>query len=115
MELRPLSDPMEFELSFNMAQICVLYFVVLLVYQAIAPLTSFVLALCFRVSRTAYLHQFIYIYPKTRDSGGNVWTAFIRILLAIMLIAEFTILGVMTLKKAGIAVIFMMRKSSDMR
>lgn len=102
MGFKPLSNPLPFELSFNMSQICVLYFVILLVYQAIAPLTSFVLAFCFNLSRTSYLHQFVYIYPKSRDSGGIIWLNFIKVVLGIQFIAEGCVVAILFLRKAGI-------------
>jgi len=39
---------------------------------------------------SAYLHQFVFIYPKNPDSGGKLWTKFIRYLLVCMLISEVT-------------------------
>lgn len=129
--LRPLSEPVLFEYAFNMSQICVLYFVVLLVreqsldlrcshlahnsflakvYQAIAPLTVFILGFCFVLTRTAYLHNLIYIHPNTRDSGGRIWITFIRILIYTMFIAEFTTVGFLGLKGSTIATPLLVRK-----
>jgi len=87
--LRPLSDPPDFPHADLLSQI-VLYFTVQLVYAVIAPVTSFVLAFCFLYLGAAYLHQIVFIYPTKPDSGGKLWTRFIRILITCMLIAELT-------------------------
>ena len=67
MGIRPLADPRDFEHDSNMAQICVLYFMIVLVYQTIAPVSSFILGFCFLILRPACLHQFVYIYSATPD------------------------------------------------
>jgi hypothetical protein len=79
------------------------------VYQTIAPLTSFTLAFSFLLGRAAYLQQFIYVLPNTLDSGGIIWMSFTKILLISMVIAELTIVGLMSLKKAKIATPLMFR------
>jgi hypothetical protein len=89
MGIRPLCDPQEFEIADTFSQ-TVLFFVVLLVYSVIAPITNFVMAFCFMYMGTAYRHQFIYIYPARPDSGGKLWTSFIGVLLVCLFIAEFT-------------------------
>ena len=68
----------------------VLLFMVYLVYSVIAPLVSFVLAFCFVLRGALFRHQFIYVYPPKRDSGGRIWMEFIRILTVCLLIAELT-------------------------
>ncbi|GAX10876.1 hypothetical protein FisN_31Hh085 [Fistulifera solaris] len=100
---RPLADPSEFEHASNMAQFSVLYFMIFMVYQSIAPLTCFFLGVCFMVMRPAFLHQFVYIYPTLPDSGGRIWINFIRIIMVCMTVAQLTLVGLMGLKKAGIA------------
>jgi hypothetical protein len=87
--LRPLSCPSNFPHADLLAQI-VLYFTVQLVYAVIAPITSFVLAFCFIYMGAAYRHQMVYIYPRTPDSGGKLWTHFIGILISCIVIAEIT-------------------------
>ena len=100
--IRPLADPLEFQHAENLAQI-VLNFIVMLVYAVIAPLTVFIQGFCFLFMLVSYRHQLIYIYPSHDDSGGKVWTGFIKILCTCMLIAQITIVGLMALKKAAIA------------
>jgi hypothetical protein len=102
MGIRPLCDPIEFEHADTFSQV-VLFFMVLLVYSVIAPITNFVMGFCFLYMNTAYRHQFIYIYPARPDSGGKLWTSFIGILLVCIFIAEITITGLLALKKARIA------------
>lgn len=56
--IRPLSDPIEFEHADTFSQL-VLYFVVLLVYSVIAPITNFVMGFVFIFMGIAYRHQFM--------------------------------------------------------
>jgi hypothetical protein len=100
--MRPLADPLEFEQADTLSQV-VLSFVVMLVYAVIASLTAFVVGFCFLYTMIAYKYQYIYIYPTLPDSGGQIWKNFIRILTVCLLIAQFTILGLLGLKKATIA------------
>jgi len=100
--LRPLADPLAFQHAYLTSQ-SVLYFMVLLVYSVISPLTNFFLAFCFLFLGTLLRHQFLYVYPKVPDSGGKIWSNFIKIFLGCMLMAQLTMLGLLGLKKATIA------------
>ena len=86
---RPLADPRDFEYA-DFASNLVLYFVVLLVYSVISPLTNYFVAICFMYMTAVFRHQFVYIYPATSDSGGKMWIKFIRIFIACLFIGEFT-------------------------
>jgi Calcium-dependent channel, 7TM region, putative phosphate len=63
---------------------------ILLVYAVISPLTSLVTAFCFLFAESVCRHQATFIYPTIPDSGGKIWMRFISVLLACLLIAEFT-------------------------
>ncbi|KAL7578677.1 hypothetical protein ACA910_009816 [Epithemia clementina (nom. ined.)] len=99
MGLAPLSDPPDFEHADFTARL-VLYFMVLFVYCVISPMTPLITAFCFAFLGTMFRGQFIYIYGKHPDSGGKLWASFIQIMLTCMLIAQFTIFGLLGLKKA---------------
>jgi calcium permeable stress-gated cation channel len=86
---RPFSNPKDFSYADFTAQM-ILYFTVLFVYSPIAPLTSIIMVACFLYMGAVYRHQFIYIYPNRRDSGGFFWMYFIRLVFVCMLIAQFT-------------------------
>jgi hypothetical protein len=103
MGLQPLGDPLDFEFA-DFSSNMVLYFVVLLVYSVISPITNFVVAFCFVYMGSIFRHQFIYIYPARSDSGGKMWINFIRVLVSCMFIGEVTIMGLLGLKKAASAV-----------
>jgi hypothetical protein len=45
-------------------------------------------------------------YPTTPDSGGKIWTGFISIALPCMFIAQITLVGLLTLNQALLAVPF---------
>ena len=68
----------------------VLYFMVLLVYSVLAPLTNFILAFNFLFLGTMLRHQFLYVYPRIPDSGGVLWSNFIGIFLSCMMFAQVT-------------------------
>jgi hypothetical protein len=113
--INPLSDPFEFEhayytsilvspilketqLLFSSVEALLtfpyhmqlLFFMVLLVYSVISPLTNFVLGFFFLVLNTLFRHQFIFIYPSVSDSGGKIWMGATRILINCMIVAEIT-------------------------
>lgn len=69
-----------------------------------APLTNWFMAICFTLSHMGYRHQLIYNYPTSPDSGGRLWLGFVNIFLTCILIGEFTLTGLLALKKATIAV-----------
>lgn len=101
-----LEDPWDFQHAEVLGQ-TVLYFMVFWVYCTIAPLTCLFLAFCYVLLSSGYRHQFIYNYPSKPDSGGKMWSSFIIFCLIGMLIAEFTLVGLLALKKASIATPFM--------
>jgi hypothetical protein len=103
--LASLEDPWDFQMA-EVFGSNILYFMVFWVYCTIAPLTCFFLAFCYLILASGYRHQFIYNYPKDPDSGGKMWNSFIHFCLIGMLIAQFTLVGMLTLKKATVAVPF---------
>jgi hypothetical protein len=102
MGLRPLCDPVEFEHA-NLLAGTVLYFTVYFVYAALAPITCFFMFMCFTLMASGYRHQFVYIYPTFPDSGGKLWSGFLRMVPVCMIIAETTIVGMLALNKAAAA------------
>lgn len=88
MGICPLADPIDFPHADVMSGYVVLYMLISLVYQTIAPITSFVLGFCFLYLETNYRHQFVYIYPTIPDSGGKIWSNFIQIVCLCMILAE---------------------------
>jgi Calcium-dependent channel, 7TM region, putative phosphate len=105
--MRPLSDPDHFHFA-RIFSSDILYFMVLFVYSTLAPIVSWFVGFFFLLMGSGYRHNFIYIYPKTPDSGGKLWIGFIKILMSCMLIAQLTIVGFLALKKSTIAVPLML-------
>lgn len=106
MGLRPLADPWEFEHAQVFGE-AILYFMVFFVYSTMAPITSFFLAFCYPLLQTGYRNQFFYNHKPFPDSGGKLFSHFIGIALACMLIAQITLVGLLALKKAAIATTLM--------
>jgi hypothetical protein len=77
MGIHPLSNPAEFRHAEVFGQ-AILYFMVFFVYSTMAPITTFFLAFCFLLAGIGYRNQFFYNYPTTPDSGGKLWSNFIR-------------------------------------
>lgn len=100
--LNTLADPNDFEFA-DVVSNGILYWMVLFVYGSLAPAANWFLAFCFCIMISGYRHQLIFNYPAYPDSGGQLWVGFIGIALTCMLIAEFTLLGLLALKKATIA------------
>jgi hypothetical protein len=101
MGLYPLSNPKEFEHAEVLAEM-ILYFMVTFVYSVMAPITAYILAFNFFLLSMGYRNQLIYVYPPTNDSGGKLWSRFIQIIMVCMLVAQITLVGVLTLKKSVI-------------
>ena len=80
---------------------------ILLVYSCIAPIMSFIMALCFSLLRLTYRNQLLYIYPSTQDSGGILWEKMIRIMMSCIIIAETTLIGILSIKQGLIATTLM--------
>ena len=78
----------------------------------IAPITAYIVGICFLVLQPASLHQFVYIYPTNPDSGGIIWLNFIRIIQYCMVIGQVTIAGLLGIKQASIGAPLMFRKLS---
>lgn len=102
MGIRPLSDPQEFEHA-DVLSGTVLYYLVFFVYATLAPITAWFMLICFSLLAAGYRHQFVYIYPTFPDSGGKLWAAFFKLLPSLMLIAQFTMVGILALSKSAVA------------
>lgn len=99
--LHPLENPPDFWHAETFAQL-ILFYMVFFVYNAIAPATNFFLLICFVLSEAGYRYQFIHNYPRAFDTGGRLWKTFIVFTLVNMVIAQLTLLGVLSLGQSGI-------------
>lgn len=98
--LRPFAEPVNFYHSYWLA-FTVLYFMVYFVYTTIAPISNYVLLVCFLVQKAGILHQLVYIYPPFPDSGGRLWLQFFGFVPWGMMISQVTIIGMLGLKRAS--------------
>lgn len=104
--LTPLEKPYKFEHA-NILGTVVLYFMIFLVYAALAPVSCFFIFAMFAMMESGYRYQFPHNYPATPDSGGQHWMGFLRILQCCLIVAQLTLLGFLLLKKSFFAVPFM--------
>lgn len=100
--LSPLAVPPVFNHASALSQI-VLFCMILFVYAVLAPLTSIVMVVSFLILGSGYRHQFVYIYPPTQESGGRLWMSFVGIMINCMVVAQLTIVGLLSLKKGAVA------------
>ena len=100
--LRPLSNPRSFFHARCFASV-ILFLMVGFVYTTIAPITCYVLAVCFLAMGSAYRNQFFFIYSTNPDSGGMLWMRFVNIALICMLVAQVTLGAYLALKQAPVA------------
>jgi calcium permeable stress-gated cation channel len=100
--LRPLSCPPEFWHAETFAQLILLY-MVSFVYSPIAPITSVFLCFCFLLLESGYRYQLIHNFPKAHDTGGQLWKFFIKFTLASMVVAQLTLIGLLSLKQSHYA------------
>ena len=87
MGLRPMSDPTPF-LHPKFTSQLVLYYMIMMVYTVIAPITPVITGGVFLFIWSMYKHQFVHNYPVGTDSGGKLYANFIQVILTCMLIAE---------------------------
>jgi len=98
-----LEDPPLFWHAETFAQM-ILYYIVFFVYATIAPITSFFILFCFVLMDSGYRYQFFHNYPRASETGGRLWRYFVEFILASMLIAQLTLVGLLVLKKSFYAV-----------
>jgi len=104
--LCPLENPYEFEHA-NVSGSVVLYFMILLVYASLAPVTCFFVLICFFMMESCYRYQFYHNYSPKPDSGGKHWLGFLHILNGEMIAAELTLIGFLILKESIYSLPFM--------
>lgn len=102
MGILPMIEPEEMDFVPLLAQM-VLYFMINLVYSCIAPVMSYFMLLAFGILSLTFRHQLIYTYSAKNDQGGVMWPRMINLLILCIYISEFTLLGILTLKKGAIA------------
>jgi hypothetical protein len=101
MGILPMSEADEMEYPMLFAEM-ILYFMINLVYSCIAPIMSYILLICFGLLNVVFRHQLIYTYSRENDDGGKLWSSAIMLLITCMIISEFTLIGIVMLKKAFI-------------
>jgi hypothetical protein len=84
-----------------------LYFMVMFVYSTISPLTNWFCVFFFLFLGSVYRYQFVFNYPNTPDTGGEIWLTFMRVILACIVVAQLTVVGFLFLKVATIAAALM--------
>ena len=99
MGLKPLTAPAEMDFPMVFAE-NILYLMILLVYSCIAPIMSYVMLLIFTMLLVTYTNQFIFIYNAASDEGGVLWSKMVKIILLCMLIAQVTLVGIMSIKQS---------------
>lgn len=97
--IKSLEDPPDFWHAETFAQL-ILYYIVFLVYAAIAPVTSYLMLGCFLLLESGYRYQYIHNYPQHFETGGRLWRSFLYFTLGSLIIGELTILGLLLLKQS---------------
>ena len=101
--LRPLSSVDKVYFS-RVQSRYLLYFMIMFVYTTISPIVNWFCVFLFLFASCVYRYQFVFNYPDTPDSGGEVWLYFVRVILACILIAELTLVGFLGLKQSAMGV-----------
>lgn len=105
--LTPLNYESELEAPFSLAQ-QYLIFLLVVVFAPIAPLVGYAGALYFVSSELIYKRFFFFVnQPKwnTQNSMGAFWPPLFSFILGAMLMAQITLIGLLSLKPAGYLVI----------
>lgn len=102
MGLEPLCVPEEMQFPLAFAEI-VLYCMILLVYSCIAPVMSYVMFFIFLILLVTYQNQFIFTYSVHFDEGGALWSRLMKITLFALIIAQVTLIGIMSIKQSSLS------------
>lgn len=102
MGLEPLTKPEEMEFPLAFAE-TVLYCMILLVYSCIAPIMSYVMFFIFLLLLVTYRNQFIFVYSSHFDQGGALWSRMMKITLFSLVIAQVTLIGIMSIKQSSLS------------
>ena len=103
LSLVPLTEPDQMQFPTVFADV-ILYIMILLVYSCIAPIMSYVMFVIFAMLLVTYRNQFIFIYNAKDDQGGLLWSKTMKSILLTIFIAQFTLIGVMTIKQSVLSV-----------
>ncbi|KAF1315236.1 Calcium permeable stress-gated cation channel 1, partial [Globisporangium splendens] len=109
MYLNPLNYESELEAPFSLAQ-QYLIFLLVVVFTPIAPLVGYAGGLYFLASELIYKRFFFFVnQPKwnTQNSMGAFWPPLFMFALGAMLMAQITLIGLLSLKPAGYGVIIL--------
>jgi hypothetical protein len=99
--LRPLSNPRYFLYAQSLAG-TILRYMILFTYAVLSPFVCYILLFSFIVTEIGFRHQFIYIYPSSLDSGGQLWMSFTAITMLCILVAQIILVTFMALSKAQV-------------
>uniref|UniRef100_A0A7S4JEF4 CSC1/OSCA1-like 7TM region domain-containing protein n=1 Tax=Odontella aurita TaxID=265563 RepID=A0A7S4JEF4_9STRA len=102
MGLTPISVAPEFDFADVQANL-ILYYMIMFVYSVLAPITIFVMGGAFLLFSMCYRHQLFFVYSTENDSGGLLFVHFARLVVACMIFAEITLMGVLLLQKGAVA------------
>jgi len=97
--LRPYSSPGPLKYHILLPDL-VLMFTVLFVYSVLSPIANLLLLPAFAFLNVAYRHQMIYVYDPSNDTGGQLWPQLANYLLVSLVIAQVTVLGVLSLNES---------------
>ncbi|KAF4659558.1 hypothetical protein FOZ61_000940 [Perkinsus olseni] len=99
--LEPLEAPIQLELPRVLSTV-MLFFMILFVYSVMSPITCLVMAFGFSCFSVVYKNQFASVYDPSNDTGGQLWTRAVRVILGCAVAAEFTVMGVLAIKEAAV-------------
>jgi Calcium-dependent channel, 7TM region, putative phosphate len=99
--LRPFSNPRYF-LHAQILAGTSLRFMVLFTFSVLSPFVGYILLFAFLAMEIGFRNQFIYVYPPTLDTGGQLWMKFVTVTIVCMVIAEIILITFMALSKASV-------------
>ena len=64
---------------------------------------SYVMIIVFLLLLVTYSNQFIFVYSSKSDQGGVLWSKMMKITLFSMMLAQVTLIGIMSIKQSSIS------------
>lgn len=96
----PLTNPGNLDFT-SLTSDLILMFITLFVYAILSPVASYISLIGFVCLNVGYRNQVIHIYDPSNDTGGALFPKVANYLVVCMLIAQVTVLGVVSLNEGS--------------
>ena len=98
MGLNPLCVPGSLDQAGQLSDL-ILMFVISMTYNALSPITAFMMAFCFGFAALVYRNQYMFVYDPRNDTGGLFWPFAMKAIIKATVIGELIVTAVLAVKE----------------